>query len=236
MPDREPLRLDHQRESLADGAFRVLRGAILSGRLQPGEWLRQEALAEELGVSQTTVRDALNRLIGEGLAVRIPYKGVRVVALSPEDLADIYAMRAHLEGLAAESAAQAITADELDEMRALLPDTVVGTDPDTVARAREANRKFHTIFIEASRRRFIVRVLRQIWDWIDPLMLYSRTAETEMGEETRLKWGERDRYQHERLLAALEAGDGERAREVATEAVEEAWENLSTFVFAQEEE
>lgn len=234
MTDREPIRLERERESLAESAFRALRDAILAGTLQPGEWLRQESLADELDVSQTTVRDALNRLIGEGLAVRIPYRGVRVVALSPEDLQDIYAMRALLEGLAAEAAAERITDDELEEMRALLPDTVVGADPESVTRARDANREFHTIFIEASRRRFLIRILHRIWDWIDPLMLYSRTAETDIGEETRLKWGQRDRYQHTRLLEALEAGDAGRARRVATEAVEEAWENLSTLFFDED--
>lgn len=232
MPNRErdPIRLEHQRESLAESAFRALRDAIMAGQLQPGEWLRQEALAEELDISQTTVRDALNRLIGEGLAVRIPYRGVRVVALSPEDLNDIYAMRALLEGLAAEAAAERITEEELAEMRTTLPDTVVTEDPESVSQAREANRRFHTIFIEASRRRFLIRMLRQLWDWIDPLMLYSRTAETEIGEETRRKWGRRDRHQHTRLLEALEAGDGGRARQLAQDAVEEAWENLSEVV------
>lgn len=232
MPDneREPIRLDRQRESLAESAFRALRDAIMAGQLQPGEWLRQEALADELDISQSTVRDALNRLIGEGLAVRIPYRGVRVVALSPDDLNDIYAMRALLEGLAAEAAAERITQDELAEMRALLSETYVTEDPESVPRAREANRRFHTVFIEASRRRFLIRILRQLWDWIDPLMLYSRTAETEIGEETRRRWGRRDRHQHTRLLEALEAGAGKRARQLAQDAVEEAWENLSDVV------
>jgi DNA-binding GntR family transcriptional regulator len=62
-------------------------------------------------------------------------------------------------------------------------------------------------------------------------MLYSHTVKTEIGLETRLKWGERDRFQHTRLVEALEAGDGELARQVATEAVEEAWNNLAELIF-----
>jgi DNA-binding GntR family transcriptional regulator len=231
MSKRKPILSQQIKESLAGGVFRALRNAILAGELEPGEWLRQESLADELNVSQVTVRDALNQLVGEGLAVRIPYKGVRVTTLSPAELEDIYAMRAVLEGLAAKNAAKNISPEHLQEMRDILPDTIVSNDPDSVPRAREANRRFHEIFIEASQRRFLIRTLRQVLDWIDPLMLYSRTVKTEIGLETRLKWGERDRYQHTRLLDALEAGNSELAGQLATEAVEEAWNNLAELIF-----
>jgi len=231
MTNRKPIVLQHTRESLAESIFRALRKAILEGEFEPGEWLRQESLAEELNVSQVTVRDALNQLVGEGLANRIPYKGVHVATLSPTELEDIYAMRAVLEGQAAKNAAQKISKEALKEMRNLLPDTIVNNDPESVSRAREANRRFHQIFIEASQRRFLIRVLNQILDWIDPLMLYSRTMKTEIGLETRIKWGERDRFQHTRLVEALEAGNGELAGQFATEAVEEAWNNLAEFIF-----
>lgn len=232
MSDRKTISLsNYQKESLAQGVFRALRNAIFDGTLKPGDWLRQESLAEELDVSQTTVRDAFNQLIGEGLAVRIPYKGVQVVSLSAADLEDIYAMRAVLEGMAAELAAENISPAQLQQMKELLPATVVSNDPDSVATAREANRKFHEIFIEASQRQYLIRVLRQILDWIDPLMLYSKTKNTEIGLETRLKWGERDRFQHTRLLQALEDGDGKRAGQYAKEAVQEAWINLAEFIF-----
>ena len=231
MPKRKPIVLQHTRESLAEGVFHTLRKAILDGELEPGEWLRQETLADELEVSQATVRDALNQLVGDGLAVRIPYKGVHVATLSHSELEDIYEMRAVLEGLAAKSAAKHITPEGLMEMRETLPDTIVNQSSDSISKAREANKRFHEIFIEASRRRFLIRTLRQLLDWIDPLMLYSRTMRTEIGMETRLKWGERDKYQHTRLLDALEAGDGDLARQAATEAVEEAWRNLAEIIF-----
>jgi len=231
MPKRKPIVLDHTRESLAEAVFRTLRKAILEGDLEPGEWLRQETLAEELKVSQVTVRDALNQLVGEGLADRIPYKGVRITSLSPDELKDLYEMRAVLEGLAAKSAAKKISKESLKEMKDLLADTIVNNDPKSVPKARVANRRFHQIFIEASQRRFLIRALNQILDWIDPMMLYSRTMKTEIGLGTRLKWGERDRFQHSRLIEALEAGDSELAGQFATEAVEEAWSNLAELIF-----
>jgi DNA-binding GntR family transcriptional regulator len=231
MAEKQSIDIKIQKDGLAKSVFDALRKAILEGKLKPGEWLRQENLATDLDVSQTTIREALNLLVGEGLAVRIPYRGVRVVMVSSSDLGDIYEMRAVLEGIAARSAAEHISDEKLGEMQAILQDTVVNEDPDSVARAREANRRFHEIFIRASNRRFLIRTLFQLWDWIDPLMLYSRTKTTEIGLETRLKWGERDHYQHERLLEALNARDGELALQAASEAVHEAWENLAQLIF-----
>jgi len=230
MPGREPIRIEREPQRLSDAVFQTLRKAILDGTLAPGGWLRQEALAKELGVSQITVREALNRLVGESLCVRVPYKGVRVIALSLEDLEDIYAIRGLLEGLAAELAASRITPKELARMRELLPATIVDADPESVERAREANREFHEIAIQSTGRRFLIQILRQIWDWIDPLMFYERTLETDPGVEIRKRWGERDRLQHMRLLEALEAGDGPQARQVAAGYVEEAWSNLAALI------
>jgi DNA-binding GntR family transcriptional regulator len=230
MPPREPIRIEREPQRLSDAAFQALRKAILDRRLKPGERLRQEALAKELGVSQVTVREALNQLVSEGLCIRVPYKGVRVIAPTLEDLEDIYAIRGSLEGLAADLAASRITPEELAHMRELLPETVVDGDATSVERAREANREFHEIAIRATGRRFLIQVLRQVWDWIDPLTHYQRTLEAEVGPEIRERWGERDKVQHTRLLEALEAGDGPRARQVVADYVEEDWRNLASVM------
>lgn len=76
-----------------------LRSAILDGDLKPGTWLRQERIAKELGVSSMPVREALNQLAAEGVVQHIPYRGARVTQFSPDDVADLYAKRSHLESL-----------------------------------------------------------------------------------------------------------------------------------------
>jgi ABC-type antimicrobial peptide transport system permease subunit len=78
-----------------------LRAAILDGELKPGDLLRQERLAQEIGVSQMPVREALKELAAEGLVEHVPYRGARVVKFSAEDIADIYAHPAFLEGRSA---------------------------------------------------------------------------------------------------------------------------------------
>lgn len=236
MLEKKLFQIDLQSASLAQQVYRTLKTGILSGVLKPGENLRQENIAKELGVSQTTVRDALNQLVGDGLAVRVPYKGVHVATLSATDLQDIYETRAVLEGIAAREAAKHIDEETLDEMRRILPDSFVTDDADSVQQAREVNRQFHELFIRASQRQYLIRILRQLWNWIDPQMLYSRTTTLEIGVETRIKWGQQDLYQHTRLLEALEAGDSEKASQAATEAILEAWDNLATIIFNSQQE
>jgi DNA-binding GntR family transcriptional regulator len=184
-----------------------------------------------MGISQITVRDALNQLVGEGMAVRVPYKGVRVVSLDVEDIENICAMRGLLEGLAAELAAESITPEELDQLRRLLPEATISAEIESAERARDANREFHEIAIRACRRSFLIRLLKQLWDWLDPYMLYGGAFRiTEEAWEELLKYSERDLERHSQLLEALEARDGEQARRVVEKYVQEVWESTKLFL------
>jgi DNA-binding GntR family transcriptional regulator len=218
--------------SRADAVFEALRRGVLEGKLLPGEHLRQETLSGEFGVSQITVRDALSRLITEGLAVRSPYKGVRVIELSRKDLEEAYSLRAMLEGWATELAASRITREALAQLRRLLPDTYVTIDPRSIEQARQANRAFHEIIIEASGNALLARMLKDIWNRVDPMTYYGRTLPTEHGEEIRREWGERDRLNHVALIKALEHKNGPRARQLVTEYTLEVWNVLAAALEA----
>jgi len=224
MPNLLDLTQSHR--PLADSVFESLRDAIIYGRLEAGQWLRQEALAQELGVSQMPVREALNRLVAEGLAVRVPYKGVRVVTLSINDLEDIYDTRALLEGFAMELAAGRISAEDLARMRDLLPHTVVNADPASTEPAREANREFHWIAIRASERKQLNCILARLWDLVDPLLVYSRFWADSDKEERYLRGARNDLRSHTLILEALRAGDGQRAKEFIAQHVQSALRNL----------
>jgi len=77
------------RKQLSDQVYDYLRVKIISGKVHNGEWIRQEDIAEELGVSHTPIRQALERLVMDGMAERIPFKGVRVVRSSIGEMAEI---------------------------------------------------------------------------------------------------------------------------------------------------
>jgi DNA-binding GntR family transcriptional regulator len=98
----------HQRrgESLGDFAYRTMRKAIRSGKFRSGEHLREADIAKWLNISRTPVREAFHRIVSEGLLTNGPWNGVMVADLDAQQLVQLYAVRAALEGTAAALAAQ----------------------------------------------------------------------------------------------------------------------------------
>lgn len=107
-------------QSIGSSLAEVLRDRIVSGVYPPGMWIRESSLAEEFGYSNGPIREALQLLVGEELLVREPWRGVRVVELSGEEIVEIFQLRAALLELAAELAASHITPEQLDEGRRML--------------------------------------------------------------------------------------------------------------------
>lgn len=95
------------RTRVASGtAYDVIRGMIEAGELGPGARLREEALSERIGVSRTPVREAIRELTAEGLVEAVPHQGARVTSWTPEDVDELYRLRAQLEGYGARQAAR----------------------------------------------------------------------------------------------------------------------------------
>ena len=105
------------RRKMTDWVWEELREAIIELRLRPGEPLREVALAEQLGVSKTPLREAFARLEQEGLVETTSFKGAVVTGYSERDLNEIYELRTLLEGAAARAAAERSSAETLDELR-----------------------------------------------------------------------------------------------------------------------
>ena len=195
---------------LTDVVFERLSDAIIDGQLKAGQWLRQEALAQELGVSQMPVREALKRLVAEGLAVRIPYKGVKVVEFSPEDIVDICTVRLVLEGLAVRLATPLITAKDLERLKENLREAGSYTGQDQMARRRQLNTDFHLSICQASGRQYLVRLLEMLWRWFPSVVLYEGTFRQ---KELLLARADREMREHWAILEALERRDAQQAEE-----------------------
>lgn len=209
--------MTEKKQRAVDVTYEAICASLSSGEVKPGDWLRQEAIAEAYGVSQVTARDALNRLALEGLAERVPRKGVRIPYISTDDLKDIYEMRLVAEGLAWEAAAQVITDAELQKMRELLPYTGTTADPKSVDVARQKNREFHMVAIQASRRWTLIHVLTPLLNFNN--LRYLLTATT---AETRVADGQRNIADHTKLLKALEARNSTQTRKLITQHIERA--------------
>jgi DNA-binding GntR family transcriptional regulator len=201
--------LDVQRP-LGDRVYEALRDAVIDGRLEPGQWLRQEALAQELGVSQMPVREALKRLVAEGLAERIPYRGVRVVEFAPRDIADMCTVRLILESLAVRFATPHITADQIAQLKGNLREAASCTAHEQMARRRQLNDEFHLSICHASGHRYLIRQLDALWDWFPGVMLYEGMRRQEDLSSARLA---REHEEHRAILWAIEQRDALQAEE-----------------------
>ncbi|MHB1046879.1 MAG: GntR family transcriptional regulator [Thermoanaerobaculia bacterium] len=210
-----------------------IRADILDGRLRAGEWLRQEQLAQRYEVSQMPVREALKQLISEGLVRHEVRRGARVVSVTRQDVSDLYACRALIEGLAARSAAVNVTEGQLVEMKAVLGQMKSHLGPAHIAAYRDLNRRFHSIISEAAPdRSFLAHTLSQIWSAF-PSMLWSNVATT--AKAPLPGRGPNDVAEHEAILAALEARDPDAAERAVRAHIEEAGRLLlSVFEPAKE--
>lgn len=223
----EPL-TDHKQ--LGERVSERLRNMISGGTLRPGEWLRQERLASELGVSYTPIREALKQLASEGLVEHVPYRGVRVVEFSPDDVLDMYAMRVSLEGLAAAAAAENITPAQLGGLREL-HELMIAAEAENkhqnLPQIRELNRQFHRAIIEASARPYLIRILHIIWTWF-PAMLWGQFVQT--ANETIPDWEEVANPEHAAIIAALEAHDSAAAERLMRAHIDEARRLIVKFL------
>jgi DNA-binding GntR family transcriptional regulator len=116
--------------------YGVLREAIVTGAFAPGEWLRQEALAEAIGVSRIPVRTALMQLEAEGLVNFHPHRGARVRTLSIEQIDEIYRLRMLLEPYALRLSMARMTPERVERLRTLAATLDAGEEGDDLIETR----------------------------------------------------------------------------------------------------
>jgi DNA-binding GntR family transcriptional regulator len=150
-------------EDAVAAAYAAVREDILSGRLRPGAPLSQVRLAERFGISRTPLREALRRLVGEGLVVGDFNRRMRVSELSLDDLDQIYAMRLALEPVALRAAVPSLTDDRRRTLAAEVEGMEAAADADDIEAFRGHHRAFHVGVLAGSGER-IERVLRDLWD------------------------------------------------------------------------
>lgn len=138
-------------------AYALILEAIESGDFGPGARLVESELAERIGASRTPVREALQRLETQGMLTR-DGRSLIVASLDHTQLAELYTVRAELEGLAARLAARHATNEEITVLRQMVADdrALLGGDPRALSRA---NKRFHRLIHLASHNRFLVQQL-----------------------------------------------------------------------------
>ena len=160
---------------MTDHVVDKLEQLILSGRYRPGEKLREQLLADALGVSRAPLREAIRKLEGRRLLERTPRSGVQVVGLSADKLAQILSTREALEGMAARQAAENMTVAEVNALRRTVD--MFKAHPADVAGAVFSggpDNDFHRLIADGSRNRWLADIL--VKDVYSLLRLYRLQA------------------------------------------------------------
>src|SRR5579864_5943763 len=124
--------IEIQRTDLAEQVYQVLRHRIFTAALHPGDKVRPESVAKELGVSRTPVVEAINRLAEHGLVVMQPRRSTFVSSLSLERVIALFDVRLMMEGFGARRGVARATERDIERFRLLLTDEEVLIDGDSV--------------------------------------------------------------------------------------------------------
>ena len=143
---------DHEitKHSLQDEIVQVLRQAIISGEVQPGQRLIEAELADTFGVSRAPLREALRELSADGLLEIIPRKGTFVVKLSDDDIREIYSLRLALESLAVEILVEKSTPDELAVLQEVIQEIERALQQSDKWRVVQLDMRFHELMCKLS--------------------------------------------------------------------------------------
>jgi DNA-binding GntR family transcriptional regulator len=181
-------------------AYTLILEAIDAGVFRPGDRLVESELADRFGVSRTPVREALQRLETQSMLTR-DGRSLIVASLDYNQLSELYAVRAELEGLAARLAARHASDEEARVLRGMVTEDrkLLGGDPRVLSRA---NKRFHRQIHLASHNRFLIQQL----DLVHRSMALMATTSFAAEGRDEVALGE-----HDAIVAAIERHDGEAA-------------------------
>lgn len=204
--------------SLRGRVFNKIREDILGGVYKENDELRENTLANELGVSRTPVREALRNLEIEGLVSIIPNRGAFVTGILDKDIRDIYIIRSYLEGLCAKWACQYITQEQLDAMEETIYLSTFHARRSHFDQLLDLDNKFHDLIYKASGSKMLNHVLTDFHHYVE------RVRKVSISRKDRAM---RTIKEHEAILEAIRKRDGDLAETLAHEHMMQTIKNIN---------
>ena len=215
------------RQTLTGMTLDAVREGILRGQYPEGEPLRQDAIAEELGVSRIPVREALRQLEAEGLVTFSPHRGAVVSTLSLQEITELFELRAEIEGDLIRRAVPLMSAEDHSRAKEILNAYEIALRKGEVSVWGALNWQFHSTLYAPSHRRFTLAIVDKLHQHSDR---YLRMQLALTHGETRAK------EEHRAIAAAAKKGDGTLATRLMREHILGAGRSLVTFLEKHREE
>lgn len=160
------------RETLRSRVYAELKAAILKGKFSPGQALTVRGLADAFGTSPTPVREALQQVLAERALEGHPNKSYRIPVISREHFIDLKEVRAAIEGIAAERAAERITPDEIKKLERGNEAMVKSIERQDCKAYLAQNESFHFAVYRAARSPVLLQTIEGLWTQIGPYLNY----------------------------------------------------------------
>ena len=209
-----------EHQPLPDKIANFVREAIIVGKLKPGEKISEAKLADELHISRTPIREAIRMLESEGFVSIIPRRGTIVSEFSIEDLYEYFQIKACLEGFAAAGVTDSLGEREFNKLKRLNEDEMAAIKTCDFSNYLRIHDEFHQIFLTKTPNRklfsliqhmgFHIRRLEKIFN--DHPEIFVACSET-----------------HANLIAAFEARDAKKVREMVEQNILHIAENLKQY-------
>jgi DNA-binding GntR family transcriptional regulator len=215
------------RNSITDEVFEIIRDLILQGKLKPGERITESAVAAEIGVSITPVREAFLKLEAAELIVSKPRQPSQVAMLSLEELEQYVFIRSTLEQACLDRVLECLTEKNLGALKALVTrmrQSLEQRDWDSYAKDHY---RLHELLLQSARWPILKRIVMGIFD--------SLNRYRSIGDARSLGFWTEDQSGHEELVQAIERKDKETARRVMIESQNRLIELLRSAVKRGEE-
>lgn len=204
-------------------AYGHIKQAIITGAFEPGMFLAEVQLAQELGISKTPVREAMRRLQQERFLVNIPFEGYYVAEVSVDDILEMYQLRQLLECFLVRETTNQFSEDELDNLQAILDAADVALAAGNPDRFVELNRDFHHAFDLKYGNQRISDVLTNLDEHVQRILLYEFRDQPQYFLASH--------SEHYLILGAIR----ERDKEAAEQLVEQHLSRFSNTLVAREQ-
>lgn len=204
--------------SLGGVVFNRIRENILNGVYKENEELKENALAKEIGVSRTPVREALRQLELEGLVHIIPNKGAYVTGITLKDVKDIYEMRALLEGLCARKVVENINEKVIGELESIVDLSEFYCSKGKIENVLELDNKFHQTMYDTAGSKILKHTLTDFHHYLE------RIRKTTLMD---IKRANASNEEHRAIVVALKEKDSNKASELATLHMHNAMHNIA---------
>jgi DNA-binding GntR family transcriptional regulator len=200
----------------ADKAYALILDKIIKAEMEPGSLIQEPVLMDDLGLGRTPIREALKRLQVEHFVMVSPRRGMFVTPIAIRDINYIYEIRIELEILVIRLAVQRATPEQVDRLESLVDEENL-KHLDSPYAIMDLDREFHFLIYEASQNHFLQADLKRYYYMSQRIWYYGLSS---------MKPIEIGIREHSEIVAAIKAGDSQRALDAIREHIYNFQKNI----------